>query len=154
MCSDKGCIISLLEKENHFSFEPFIIHLNVSLKVKSEFHITLFNSDSISHVEQVCTPEQKRTLQEFLKHFNFHFELTDTVYFLKKDYGDHIRYSRIVLVSMNDQKDFEQKISNIIGFAYEFFPHITTHSTSNKKENADIGIGIQTQKDLQKYLWK
>ena len=151
-CGDLGCVVPILVMEN--SFEPSLVHVGIELRVKDEFHVTLFTDKITSRIEHLCTQEQKTTLQKFLNGFNFHFELTNTVYFLKKDYGDHIRYSRIVLVNMKNQKDFEQKVSDIIGFAYEFFPHITTHSTLNKKEKEGIGISVQTSDDLQKYIWK
>ncbi len=147
-CSDSGCIlpVNTLIKENIFCE----FH-NIKLKRKSEFHITIFKGKMLRLIKKTCSVKKENELYKFLNDFNFNFSLTDEIYFLKKDYGDHIRYSRIIRVSMSSENEFEKKISKIIGFDYSIFPHITTHSFSNIKEKEDIGIGIQSESDFEKY---
>ncbi len=54
---------------------------------------------------------------------------------------------------MEKKEDFKKSFSEIVGFHYDIFPHITTHSFSDLDEKSGIGIGIQSRHDFEKYIW-
>ena len=147
-CGDLGCMVQIA----HFPIEKnTILRDSILLHKKKEFHVTLFGKKTLSKIKKFCSNEQQENLMEFIHNFTFVFKPTNKIHFLRKDYSDHIRYSRIVEVSMLYKEEFEKKFSTIVGFKYSFFPHITTHSTATVKEKNQNGIGISSAEELSQY---
>lgn len=148
-CGVLGCIVPVLDVQN---INGVFEYKNIKLNRKREFHITLFTDKLTEKINYKCSEEQTYKLHKFLNEFDYNFKLTSKIHFLKKDYDDHIRFSKIVEVEMENQTKFESEFSSIVGFEYKIFPHMTTHSSANIKEKEGIGIAIQTKDDLKKYI--
>ncbi|MCA9352422.1 hypothetical protein KC866_03500 [Patescibacteria group bacterium] len=143
-----ACIVQL-EFPNTF---PDTLEKNGNtLLRKPEFHITLIGNQLASEIENHCTEDQRAELKEYINSIQLHVTLANNEYFLVKDYGDHIRYSRIVELLLNEKDELEKHVSQIIGFPYTIFPHITTHSGSDHEDYIHRGIGIQSREELEQY---
>ncbi len=145
------CIIPVNELRN---LNDEIDYKNIFLYKKPEFHTTIMGNRWAEKIRKNCTEQQTQNLKDYINSFNFNFTLTNNMYFLKKDYGDHTRYSKIIELEMKDQGVFEQGCSNIIGFEYKLFPHITTHSNATNIEMKNTGIGILSRDELEDIIWK
>lgn len=146
--TDNTCVINI---ELDFFIQKKKIKHGVDFLRKPEFHMTIIGTEVAESITRLCDESQKEKVREYINNLVFDIKFNNSEFFLKKEYDDHIRFSRIVLLDIKNKVKIEADISEILGFDFSFFPHITTHSNATVVEKKHRGIEISSADDVKKY---